>query len=68
MADDPDYVAGLATQLRETRPDLLRAAENELQKLRGSMRKVADFLHNEAIALDIRQNLAQTLGLPEPHR
>ena len=68
MADDPAYVAGLATELREKRPDLLRAAEDDLQKLRGSMSKVADFLRNQTIPLDIRQNLAQTLGLPEPNR
>ncbi|MET8571835.1 hypothetical protein [Streptomyces sp. NPDC004783] len=65
---DQDYVTALATELTTRRPDLLRAAEDELQKLRGSMRKVADFIHNEAVALDIRIGLARVLGLPEPTR
>ncbi|MYW46344.1 hypothetical protein [Streptomyces sp. SID161] len=69
MADtDPVYADTLAGQLRTRRPDLLELAENELQKLRLSMRTVADFLHNEAVALDIRQNLARDLHLPEPTR
>ncbi|GGS96706.1 hypothetical protein [Streptomyces violaceus] len=68
MADDSAYVGTLAGQLREQRPDLLAIAEDELQTLRGSMRKVADFLHNQAIALDIRRNLAADLHLPEPDR
>ncbi|WP_446458708.1 hypothetical protein [Streptomyces rochei] len=65
---DPAYVADLAGQLRTRRPDLLVLAENELQKLRGSMRTVADFIHNEAIPLDIRTGLARELHLPEPTR
>lgn len=68
MADDPAYVGTLAGQLATRRPDLLAIAENELQTYRAFKATVARFLHNEAIALDIRQNLAQTLGLPEPHR
>ncbi|MFK0288292.1 hypothetical protein ACIQVL_48645 [Streptomyces sp. NPDC090499] len=68
MADHtPGYVDHLATQLRD-RPDLLRLAENELQELRGLKATVARFIHNPAIALDIRQNLAQELHLPTPEK
>jgi ribosomal protein L29 len=62
----PGYVAGLATQLRTRHPDLLQLAEDELSLLRGRMQTIARFLHNPAIALDIRQNLAQDLHLPTP--
>ncbi|MFJ7297605.1 hypothetical protein [Streptomyces collinus] len=62
------YVAGLATDLRHRRPDALRTAEDELQKLRGHMHTIARFISNQAIALDIRQGLAQDLHLPEPKR
>jgi len=65
---DPAYVEGLATQLRTRRPDLLQLAEDELSLLRGRMQTIARFLHNPAIALDIRQHLAHDLHLPEPHR
>jgi hypothetical protein len=65
---EPDYVADLATQLVTRRPDLLEQAENELSLLRGRMQTIARFLHNPAIALDIRQGLARDLHLPEPHR
>ena len=69
MADDPTaYVGTLAGQLVTRRPDLLAIAENELQTCRAFKATVARFLHNEAIALDIRQNLAQTLGLPTPEK
>ncbi|NUS25097.1 MAG: hypothetical protein HOV92_12855 [Streptomyces sp.] len=64
---DPAYVDGLATQLRE-RPELLRAAENEIQELRGFKQRVTQFLHNPNVALDIRQGLARDLQLPEPMR
>jgi hypothetical protein len=63
---DQDYVDTLTGQLTTRRPDLLDLAEDELALLRGSMRKIAEFLHNPAIALDIRQNLARDLHLPEP--
>jgi hypothetical protein len=63
----PGYVAGLTTQLCE-RPDLLRIAEDELQELRGSMRKISGFLNNPTIPLDIRQGLARDLQLPTPDR
>lgn len=55
---DAAYVATLAGQLRN--------AEDDLQDLRGFKTTVTRFLRNEAIALDIRQNLARDLHLPEP--
>ena len=63
----PGYVAALATQLREKHPDLV-SAERELQKFRGFKTTVARFLHNQAIALDIRQGLAADLHLPAPEK
>jgi hypothetical protein len=67
MADhDPGYVADLATELRTRHPDLLAIAEDELKAFRGFKAIVARFIHNPAIALDIRQNLARDLGLPAP--
>lgn len=69
MADhDLGYVDTLAGQLATRRPDLLDLAENELATLRGSMRKIAEFLHNQTVPLDIRTNLARDLHLPEPSR
>lgn len=65
---DQAYAAGLATQLVTRRPDALRTAEDELQKLRGHMHTIARFLGNQAVALDIRQSLARDLQLPEPKR
>lgn len=63
---DPAYVDTLAGQLRTLRPDLLTLAEDELQALRGFKATVARFLHNPAIAHDIRAGLAHDLGLPDP--
>lgn len=70
MTATPDqaYAATLAEQLTTRRPDLLDLAENELQQLRGSMRTIARFIHNEAIPLDIRTNLAHDLHLPTPEK
>lgn len=65
---DPSYVAGLATQLRTRRPDLLAIAEDELKEFRSFKATVARFIHNEAIPLDIRLNLAQDLHLPTPEK
>jgi hypothetical protein len=65
---DQDYVDRLAGQLTTRRPDLLDLAEDELAHLRVFKATVAHFLHNPAIALDIRQNLARDLHLPEPTR
>lgn len=68
MAKPDAYVDTLAGQLATRRPDLLAIAEDELQALRGFKATVAQFLHNPDIALDIRQNLARDLQLPEPDR
>jgi len=64
----PGYVAALATDLRQERPDLLRAAEDELQRLRHALRTVTRFINNPNIALDIRQGLARDLQLPAPEK
>lgn len=64
----PGYVDHLAGQLRDHRPAALNAAENELRACRLFKAIVARFLHNQAVALDIRQNLARDLNLPEPTR
>ena len=56
----PGYVAALAAQLR--------GAEDELQELRGFKTAVTSVLRNSAIALDIRQNLANDLRLPAPEK
>ncbi|MET7693910.1 Pycsar system effector family protein [Streptomyces sp. NPDC005483] len=44
----------------------LRAAENELQALRGSLRKAAEFIHDQAHDFAARYALALSLGLPLP--
>jgi hypothetical protein len=69
MADTPaGYVQALAGELTTRRPDLLDLAEDELRVLRTFKAAVAHFIHNEAIALDIRQGLARDLNLPQPTR
>ena len=68
MPDQDAYVATLAGEFRTRRPDLLNVAEDELQVLRNSMRKVAAFLQNTAVPLDVRQNLAADLQLPAPEK
>ena len=66
MADhDPAYVDTLARQLCTHHTDLL-SAESDLSNHRRRLAIVVRVLHNPAIALDIRQNLAHDLGLPEP--
>lgn len=65
--DDPDaYVQDLAGQLTTRRPDLLALAEDELILFRTFKATVVRFLHNPAVALDVRTGLARDLGLPEP--
>lgn len=61
------YVDTLASQLR-ARPDLLAAAETELQQLRRHMQTIARFINNEATPLDVRQGLARDLHLPIPEK
>ncbi|MEU9413221.1 hypothetical protein AB0E08_47080 [Streptomyces sp. NPDC048281] len=46
-------------------PDL-RSAENDLQRLRGCLRTVAEFIHDPAVDFAARHVLAQRLGLPAP--
>lgn len=45
---------------------LLKAAEDELQRLRGWIAEVAGFIHDPAHDRDARTALARRLGLPEP--
>lgn len=46
----------------------LRAAEDELAKLRRRVREVTAFLHDQAHDLPTRQALAQHLDLPVPNQ
>ncbi|WP_331732416.1 hypothetical protein [Streptomyces sp. NBC_00989] len=46
----------------------LRSAETELARLRGRIRTVTDFIHDEVYDLDARRALAQRLGLPAPRQ
>lgn len=67
MDEDTDgYVATLADELRATRPDLVRAAEDELQRLRLKFGVVARFINNPAYDLTARTALAEALKLPAP--
>ncbi|MFG2532785.1 hypothetical protein [Streptomyces sp. NPDC048516] len=45
---------------------LLRAAEDELARLRTWAALIVSFIHNPAYDRDARIACAQTLGLPEP--
>ena len=65
---DQAYVDTLAGQLRTRRPDLLELAEDDLKVLRGFKATVARFIRNEAVALDIRLDLARDLHLPAPEK
>lgn len=62
---DTDYVTELADQLRTRHPDLI-SAENDLATHRHRLALVVRFIHNPAIAHDIRAGLARDLQLPEP--
>jgi hypothetical protein len=64
---DHDATATLAGQLATRHPDLV-SAEAELQTFRTFKTTLARFLNNPAIALDIRQNLANDLHLPAPEK
>lgn len=48
--------------------ELLRVAENELQKLRGLLAETVAFIHDPTHDRDARIALAQHLGLPEPRQ
>ncbi|WP_435606604.1 hypothetical protein [Streptomyces ardesiacus] len=62
---DQGYVDQLATELQHRHPDLV-SAENDLAIHRRRLATVVRFIHNPAIAHDIRANLARDLQLPEP--
>lgn len=66
MPETTAYEALLVGQLRSERPDLLRAAEDELQRLRGVLSTVARFINNPDYDHTARTALAQALGLPAP--
>lgn len=66
MADPPAYETALAAQLATRRPSALDAAEDDLALLRARFAIVTTFIHNPAIALDIRESLARDLGIPGP--
>lgn len=60
------YAERLVAELRITRPDVVRAAEDELQRLRLVLGTVARFINNPAYDHAARAGLAQALNLPEP--
>ncbi|MFF9287574.1 hypothetical protein [Streptomyces griseosporeus] len=69
MADtDQAYVDTLASQLCAAHQAIVDNLEDDLAEHRGRMAIIARFINNEAIALDIRQGLAQDLRLPAPAR
>ncbi|MGW2384347.1 hypothetical protein [Streptomyces sp. NPDC001658] len=68
MPDQTAYVDQLATELRTQRPDLIRAAEDELQRLRLALGTVAAFINNPDHDHTARTALAQALNLPAPDR
>jgi hypothetical protein len=65
---DTGYVAILAEQLCTRHTALIASIEDDLASHRQRLAVVVRFLHNEAIAHDIRQNLARDLQLPAPSR
>ena len=50
------------------RSDALRAAEDELQRLRGALALVAAWINNPAHDHKARRSLAKNIGLPAPRR
>jgi hypothetical protein len=60
------YIDQLAGQLRCNHAAVITNLEDDLAEHRGRIAVVTRFLHNPAIALDIRQGLARDLQLPEP--
>lgn len=60
------YADQLADELRTQRPDVLRAAEDELQRLRLALGTVAHFINNPTHDYDARAALAHDLQLPLP--
>ncbi|MET8585682.1 hypothetical protein ABZX39_33165 [Streptomyces collinus] len=68
MADDQAYVATLVGQLRCNHAAVITNLEDDLAEHRGRMQTIVRFIGNEAIPLDVRQNLARDLHLREPDR
>jgi hypothetical protein len=62
------YVANLASQLRCNHAAIITNLEDDLAEHRGRIRIITNFLHNPAIPLDVRQNLARDLHLPTPEK
>jgi hypothetical protein len=67
-APDPAYVDTLTTELRTHRPDIVRAAEDELQRLRAVIGTVARVINNSDYDHRTRIALAQALDLPAPEK
>jgi hypothetical protein len=68
MPEPTAYVDQLAAELRTRRPDVLRAAEDELQRLRTVLGTVARFINNPQYDHHARTALAHDLQLPAPER
>lgn len=68
MPDQDVYLATLADQLCTRHTALVATLETDLAGHRQRLAIVVRFLHNEAIAHDIRLNLARDLHLPEPQK
>lgn len=68
MPEATAYEAHLVRQLRSERPDIIRAAEDELQRLRTVLATVAHFINNPAHDYDARAALAHDLQLPAPEK
>ena len=65
---DAAYENRLAAELTDRRPDVLRAAEDELQRLRSVLATAARFINNPTHDYDARAALARALQLPAPER
>lgn len=65
---DTAYENRLAAELTDRRPDVLRAAEDELQRLRSVLATTARFINNPQYDHHARAALAQALQLPAPEK
>lgn len=65
---DTAYETQLADELTDRRPDVLRAAEDELQRLRRALGTVARFINNPDHDHAARAALARDLNLPAPEK
>jgi diphthamide biosynthesis methyltransferase len=63
---DQGYVDQLATELCTRHTALVATLETDLSTHRRRLAIVVRFIHNPAIAHDIRAGLARDLQLPEP--